>query len=129
MISQLPEDKPRHITGVSTPLDVIRLVELGVDIMDGAFAHQCTENGYGLCFPLAPKRADGEKEFEPMHAMNEHPDATRHSHQSEFVEETDKDRAIQGGDAWKINLLSLAFKVRSIHWSPYDPVRVVNADP
>jgi hypothetical protein len=22
-----------------------------------------------------------------------------------------------------------AFEVRSIHWSPYDPVRVVNADP
>jgi hypothetical protein len=22
-----------------------------------------------------------------------------------------------------------AHKVRSIHWSPYDPVRVVNADP
>ncbi|XP_036913304.1 queuine tRNA-ribosyltransferase accessory subunit 2 [Sturnira hondurensis] len=48
--AELPEDKPRLISGVSRPDEVLECVERGVDLFESFFPYQVTERGCALTF-------------------------------------------------------------------------------
>jgi queuine tRNA-ribosyltransferase len=43
---RMPEDKPRYLMGVGTPLDIVKAVQLGVDIFDCVIPTRHARNGY-----------------------------------------------------------------------------------
>ncbi|XP_066097452.1 queuine tRNA-ribosyltransferase accessory subunit 2 isoform X1 [Saccopteryx bilineata] len=48
--TELPEDKPRLICGVSRPDEVLQCIERGVDLFESFFPYQVTERGCALTF-------------------------------------------------------------------------------
>ncbi|XP_005873361.1 PREDICTED: queuine tRNA-ribosyltransferase subunit QTRTD1 [Myotis brandtii] len=48
--TELPEDKPRLICGVSLPDEVLECIERGVDLFESFFPYQVTERGGALTF-------------------------------------------------------------------------------
>ncbi|PNJ63973.1 QTRT2 isoform 1 [Pongo abelii] len=48
--AELPEDKPRLISGVSRPDEVLECIERGVDLFESFFPYQVTERGCALTF-------------------------------------------------------------------------------
>ena len=42
----MPEDKPRYLMGVGTPLDIVKAVESGVDMFDCVIPTRHARNGY-----------------------------------------------------------------------------------
>ncbi len=42
---ELPEDRPRYVMGVGTPLDILRCVELGIDMFDCVLPTRNARNG------------------------------------------------------------------------------------
>ena len=43
---RMPEDKPRYLMGVGTPLDIVKAVQLGVDMFDCVIPTRHARNGY-----------------------------------------------------------------------------------
>ena len=43
---RMPEDKPRYLMGVGTPLDIVNAVQLGVDMFDCVIPTRHARNGY-----------------------------------------------------------------------------------
>ena len=43
---KMPEDKPRYLMGVGTPLDIVKAVQQGVDIFDCVIPTRHARNGY-----------------------------------------------------------------------------------
>jgi queuine tRNA-ribosyltransferase len=48
LVAQMPADKPRYLMGVGTPQDLIRGVELGVDMFDCVLPTRNARNGYAF---------------------------------------------------------------------------------
>nr|XP_012319408.1 queuine tRNA-ribosyltransferase accessory subunit 2 isoform X1 [Aotus nancymaae] len=48
--AELPEDKPRLISGISRPDEVLECIERGVDLFESFFPYQVTERGCALTF-------------------------------------------------------------------------------
>lgn len=48
----LPEDKPRHISGLGLPEEVLQGVAAGIDIFDSTYPYLLTMGGYAMTFPL-----------------------------------------------------------------------------
>ncbi|XP_012643015.2 queuine tRNA-ribosyltransferase accessory subunit 2 [Microcebus murinus] len=48
--AELPEDKPRLVSGVSRPDEVLKCIERGVDLFESFFPYQVTERGCALTF-------------------------------------------------------------------------------
>ena len=46
IVPKMPEDKPRYLMGVGTPLDIVRAVQLGVDMFDCVIPTSHARNGY-----------------------------------------------------------------------------------
>ena len=46
IVPKMPEDKPRYLMGVGTPLDIERAVQLGVDMFDCVIPTRHARNGY-----------------------------------------------------------------------------------
>ena len=46
IVPKMPEDKPRYLMGVGTPLDIVRAVQLGVDMFDCVIPTRHARNGY-----------------------------------------------------------------------------------
>jgi tRNA-guanine family transglycosylase len=61
-VAELPREKPVHVAGVGAPLDLIAMIENGVDLMDNAFAHVMTLAGRALRFPVDAKDVEEERE-------------------------------------------------------------------
>ena len=43
---RMPEDKPRYLMGVGTPLDIVKAVQLGIDMFDCVIPTRHARNGY-----------------------------------------------------------------------------------
>ncbi|GBG79549.1 hypothetical protein CBR_g29696 [Chara braunii] len=50
-INHLPPEKPRHISGLGVPEDVLQGISAGVDLFDGSYAHRLTMGGFAMVFP------------------------------------------------------------------------------
>ena len=117
-IEPLPVDKPRYLAGLACgPLDVLDAIEMGVDMVDSSFCHQCTTQGYALTFPLKPPNSstsdDSEEETKgkgkrKRTAVDEK-DAGK-DRDAPYVEEDAARRLLTGGDAFKTNLWALAYR-------------------
>ena len=46
IVPKMPEEKPRYLMGVGTPLDIVRAVQLGVDMFDCVIPTRHARNGY-----------------------------------------------------------------------------------
>ncbi|KAH8329721.1 hypothetical protein KR067_001236 [Drosophila pandora] len=61
-VKQLEEDKPRIIPGAYTPLTVLELIRLGIDVFDTSYAYCATHNFKALTFSFV----QDEKEHKPF---------------------------------------------------------------
>ncbi|EPS65555.1 hypothetical protein M569_09223, partial [Genlisea aurea] len=52
----LPEGKPRHISGLGLPVEILQGVAAGIDLFDSTYIYHLTVGGFALTFPL-----DGNK--------------------------------------------------------------------
>lgn len=48
----LPEDKPRHISGLGLPEEVLQGVAAGIDVFGSTYPYLLTMGGYAMTFPL-----------------------------------------------------------------------------
>lgn len=48
----LPEDKPRHISGLPLPEEILQGVAAGIDLFDSAYIYHVTVGGLALVFPF-----------------------------------------------------------------------------
>ncbi|XP_065917071.1 queuine tRNA-ribosyltransferase accessory subunit 2-like isoform X2 [Dysidea avara] len=71
----LPEDKPRFVSGIETPEQILRAVESGVDVFDGVYPYRAAQKGCALVFPTDDKNASHQldlndkryaEEFKPI---------------------------------------------------------------
>jgi len=64
----LPEDKPRYLMGVGTPLDIIDFVMLGIDMFDCVLPTRLGRNGsmYTTCGRINIKNARFTEDFSPL---------------------------------------------------------------
>ena len=46
IVPKMPEEKPRYLMGVGTPLDIVKAVQLGVDMFDCVIPTRHARNGY-----------------------------------------------------------------------------------
>eukprot|EP00798_Chlamydomonas_sp_ICE-L_P017411 gene17411-23711_t len=56
-VEPLPNEKPRFMSGVSSPVEVLDAVAEGVDLFDNSYVMALTEGGYAACFQC--KRPEG----------------------------------------------------------------------
>uniref|UniRef100_UPI00398EF6B0 queuine tRNA-ribosyltransferase accessory subunit 2 isoform X2 n=1 Tax=Pristiophorus japonicus TaxID=55135 RepID=UPI00398EF6B0 len=72
--TELPEDKPRLIHGIGKPDEVLECISRGVDLFEGFFPYQMTEQGRALTFHFKYKM-DPETEEKslvvPLHQMQD----------------------------------------------------------
>jgi len=52
IMRNLPEDKPRHISGLGLPVEVLQGVAAGIDLFDSTYPYLLTMGGYAMTFPL-----------------------------------------------------------------------------
>jgi len=57
----LPEDKPRYLMGVGSPLEIVRCVKLGVDVFDSVFPTRAGR--HGTVFTLAGRYNLGRSKY------------------------------------------------------------------
>lgn len=64
----LPEDKPRYLMGVGTPLDILGAVERGIDMFDCVMPTRCARNGrlFTTEGVIQIKNKKWENVFEPI---------------------------------------------------------------
>jgi queuine tRNA-ribosyltransferase len=75
-LEPLPASKPRLVTGVSSPHEILRCVaEVGIDIFDSGWAQKCADNGVALDFefpvvrPRNMSAADARTRFAGAHNL------------------------------------------------------------
>ncbi|GAA0157558.1 hypothetical protein Leryth_023230 [Lithospermum erythrorhizon] len=56
----LPKEKPRHISGLGLPEEVLQGVAAGVDLFDSMYIYHLTLGGFALIFPLDGTRHDAD---------------------------------------------------------------------
>eukprot|EP00250_Pteridium_aquilinum_P004638 c14851_g1_i1 orf=76-1287(-) len=52
IMMNLPDEKPRHISGLGMPEEVLQAVSAGVDLFDSTYPHTLTMGGLAMVFPL-----------------------------------------------------------------------------
>ncbi|KAL3828414.1 hypothetical protein ACJIZ3_017216 [Penstemon smallii] len=52
VIESIPEEKPRQISGLGLPEEVLQGVAAGIDLFDSTYIYQLTLGGFALTFPL-----------------------------------------------------------------------------
>ena len=121
-IAPLPPNKPRHVTGLGTPLEIIACVEAGVDLIDASFCHMCTQQGYALKFLTAPPQGgrsglvDGEKKRKRGASGDDEDDEKTRKKDEDGAkgggddDDNMEERIVTGGDAFKINLWALSYR-------------------
>ncbi len=64
----LPEDKPRHLMGVGTPLDIVKCVARGIDMFDCVLPTRNARNGkaFALDGPVNVRSARYKEDFSPI---------------------------------------------------------------
>jgi queuine tRNA-ribosyltransferase subunit QTRTD1 len=65
VVSKVPQNKIRIISGVSNPVEILETVDSGVDMFDTAFVDMATRAGLALCFPT-----DGRETIEKLKNLN-----------------------------------------------------------
>jgi len=50
--ASLPMEKPRHVSGLGMPEEVLQAVAAGVDLFDSTYPHMLTMGGYAMTFPV-----------------------------------------------------------------------------
>lgn len=65
---ELPEDKPRHLLGIGTPVDIFKAVENGIDMFDCVSPTRAGRNGslYTLDGPMNIKNASFKRDLSPI---------------------------------------------------------------
>lgn len=48
----IPDEKPRHISGLDMPEEVLQAVSAGIDLFDSTYPHTLTTGGLAMVFPL-----------------------------------------------------------------------------
>ncbi|XP_072176641.1 queuine tRNA-ribosyltransferase accessory subunit 2-like [Diadema setosum] len=61
VMKELPQEKPRMLTSVGRPDNVLRAIEEGVDLFDSAYTYEVTERGCALVFPVKTREVADEK--------------------------------------------------------------------
>lgn len=131
-LKPLPRNKPRHVAGVSSPLEVLDLINKGVDLVDNSFCHTVTTAGKALWFPVESgddcftekkdhgasgdgKKDDGDtKSFGDGEGQKK---KRRLDTASDDVSTSDADadaidaRLSNGTDAFTLNIWSLAYRM------------------
>ncbi|XP_027118055.1 uncharacterized protein [Coffea arabica] len=54
----LPEDMPRHVSGLGLPEEVLQGVAAGIDLFDSTYVYHLTLGGFALTFPLERNKGD-----------------------------------------------------------------------
>lgn len=124
-IAPLPPHKPRHVTGLGVPLEILTCVEAGVDLLDASFCHVCTQQGLALHFPVGPPPSGGDPgargagvgkrkrsaDADVGAGVGAGADASAGGGAGAEVEEEDaEERLVAGGDAFKINIWALSYR-------------------
>ncbi|MCO5575132.1 hypothetical protein L7F22_028929 [Adiantum nelumboides] len=52
IMANLPDEKPRHISGLGMPEEVLQAVSAGIDVFDSTYPHILTMSGLAMVFPL-----------------------------------------------------------------------------
>ncbi|KAI5055692.1 hypothetical protein GOP47_0029213 [Adiantum capillus-veneris] len=52
IMANIPDEKPRHISGLDMPEEVLQAVSAGIDIFDSTYPHTLTMSGLAMVFPL-----------------------------------------------------------------------------
>ena len=114
-IKQLPENKPRHVPGISAPLEVLCLLEHGIDVMDNSFCHTATVAGEALWFPVQEEEEDGdddnatEKETNKKRKLDTDTSTTLADAAADAIDA----QLATGTDAFTFNIWSLAYRTDS----------------
>ena len=120
-IGPLPKHKPRHVAGLSTPLEILECVSAGVDLLDASFCHVLTQQGYAMSFPTAPP-ADGTAGAASGKRKRRDGDVdVRAADEGAAGEEKDGElekRLAGGGDAFKINVWALMHRMDKLPLMP-----------
>ena len=103
-VAELPREKPVHVAGVGAPLDLIAMIENGVDLMDNAFARVMTLAGRALRFPVDAKDLLVEEKGEDAKAR------TGASKKRRRDASDDDESLFSGSDAFSKNLWSLKYR-------------------
>ncbi|KAL9255055.1 Queuine tRNA-ribosyltransferase accessory subunit 2-like protein [Drosera capensis] len=82
----LPEEKPRQLSGLGSPEEVLQGVAAGIDYFDGTYVYHLTLEGQALTFPVSSTHGNGKE-----HISN--------NHLGDF-----------GGDLTKINLRAMVYR-------------------
>ena len=66
--SLLPEEKPRYVMGIGTPLYILSAIENGIDMFDCVFPTRNARNGQVFTYhgPLSLKKAENTHDFSPI---------------------------------------------------------------
>jgi queuine tRNA-ribosyltransferase len=77
----LPENKPRYLMGVGTPLDLIESVRLGVDMFDCVMPTRNGRHGYAFTWngPLNMRNAKHAEDMSPLDELSRCPAARDYS--------------------------------------------------
>ena len=106
-VAELPREKPVHVAGVGAPLDLIAMIENGVDLMDNAFAHVMTLAGRALRFPVDAK----DVEEKGKDAKTRTGASKKRRRDDADDDETQRDSSLfSGSDAFSLNLWSLKYR-------------------
>jgi len=55
VVGQLPDEKPRVMSGLGSPEEVLECVERGVDLFESPYPHTVTQHGFASVYPLNPE--------------------------------------------------------------------------
>eukprot|EP00898_Chlorokybus_atmophyticus_P000671 jgi/Chlat1/1604/Chrsp125S01869 len=53
VLKLLPPDKPRHISGLGMPEEVLDCISHGIDLIESTYPHMLTVDGYAMTFPTS----------------------------------------------------------------------------
>jgi len=113
-LEPLPARFPRHVAGLGSPQEALRLMALGVDLIDASFCHACTRQNLALCFPLdEPEEARGDGDgVSTKKRRRDAEDAPKTLPSDKDVSEKDEkdasDALLAGATPFAINLLATA---------------------
>lgn len=89
VVTQLPKDKVRHVSGIGLPEEILQAVGAGIDVFDSIYPFMLTKGGFAMTFPL-----DMENSLKSFDS-----------------EQTAEELARSGSDSAKINLRSVAYRL------------------
>ncbi|KAG0602409.1 hypothetical protein M758_10G012500 [Ceratodon purpureus] len=89
VLTKLPKEKVRHVSGIGLPEEILQAVGAGIDVFDSIYPFMLTKGGYAMTFPLNMENSQRSFDSEP----------------------TGEELARSGGDSAKINLRSVAYRL------------------